>query len=138
MQEIGCKEKLLYVEPTICSGCAACAMACSFWLNKEFSNKQERIATIFIEETGFHEAVVHCDGSQCNGKPECLAYCPTGALMYGTLEDICKRKLALANRRRKEYNSAMLRGGWTTDRKQEQEIIKEDAYVRLAEENSEN
>lgn len=136
MHEIGCKEKFLYVEPTICSGCAACATACSFWLNKEFSNKQERIATIFIEETGFHEAIVHCNGEPCNGKPECLAYCPTGALMFGTLEEIGQRKLALARRRQKDYNSAMLRGGWTTDRKDEREIIKEDAYVRLAEENT--
>lgn len=57
--------------------------------------------------------------------------------MYGTLEEICQRKLALAKRRQKEYNSAMLRGGWTTDRKDEKEIIKEDAYVRLAKEDPE-
>lgn len=134
--EIGCKDKFLYIEPTICSGCKACVMACSYWINKEFSNKQERIASIFIEETGFHEAVVNCDGSPCNGRPECLAYCPTGALMYGSLEEICEKKMILARHRAKEYNSAMLRGSWTTDKKDEKEIAEEIAYVRLAEENS--
>jgi len=54
-----------------CIACRACQVACPF----EASHYDY-----------LREAVVNCD--HCEGSPECVRYCPTGALQYGPLNAV--------------------------------------------------
>ncbi|KUO71638.1 MAG: hypothetical protein APF77_09310 [Clostridia bacterium BRH_c25] len=109
------KKNFIYIEPTLCSGCTSCVSICGFNETKEFSNSTSNIILTFIEEAGFHEAIANCDGSPCSMKPKCINCCPTGALMWGTLQDIAAKKMILARERQKKFNSAKVRGPWTLD-----------------------
>jgi len=64
-----------------CIGCRACQVACPF------------DAACYDE---VDEVVVNCD--HCGGNPECVKYCPTGALQYGELE------VTTGSRRRSEFS----------------------------------
>lgn len=53
-----------------CIACRACQAVCPF----------EACRYDYLQE-----AVVNCD--QCGGNPECVKYCPTGALEYGPISE---------------------------------------------------
>ncbi len=60
-----------------CIGCRACQVACPF------------DASCYDDGD---EVVVNCDC--CGGEPECVRYCPTGALQYGILDTEIGRRRA--------------------------------------------
>lgn len=98
--------KVFYVFDRICNGCENCRLVCSMVLSKSsFNNKKSYISMIRADEAGYNkpgfegsvydEPVVGCDGDPCNGEPQCVTYCPTGALIFGTPEEIAEKKRQL-------------------------------------------
>ncbi|MDD3364797.1 MAG: 4Fe-4S dicluster domain-containing protein [Syntrophomonas sp.] len=66
-----------------CIGCRACQLACPF----------EGCSYDYLQEV-----IVNCD--HCGGNPECVKYCPTGALRYiSTAEALDLERSAEAARR---------------------------------------
>lgn len=68
--------KILYVEPSLCTGCRSCELACSFIKTKSFSPVYSRIQVATLLEDALFVPMV-C--SQCEDAP-CVGVCPTGAL----------------------------------------------------------
>lgn len=78
-------------EETRCIGCRACEAVCPF------------SAAVWMEDRG---VVVHCD--LCGGQPQCVKYCPSGALQYYTPEEAnARRRYHIAGSRAVEVQSAM-------------------------------
>lgn len=67
----------ILVDHTLCSGCRACEVACSFAHEGLFSPGTARIRVVKVEEEGYDGPVVchHCR------RPPCAQACPTGALV---------------------------------------------------------
>lgn len=104
-------KKFIYIEQSLCSGCASCVSICTFVNQKEFNNNPANIIRVFSEEDGIDQVLANCDGSPCNNKPECISFCRTGALIWGNLQEIAEKKLELCRARRK-YASACVRAPW--------------------------
>lgn len=68
--------KQITVDPTVCTGCRACEMACSFFHTDTFSYDLSRIHISKVEEEGIDVPLV-C--RMCR-RPACVDSCPTGAL----------------------------------------------------------
>jgi len=96
---------VFYVVEQLCNGCENCSLVCSFVLNKSKFGKKSNITMIRAEEagynqpglvgTGYDEPVVGCNSEPCGDEPLCVKYCPTGALIYDTQENILERKKQL-------------------------------------------
>jgi Fe-S-cluster-containing hydrogenase component 2 len=85
-------KKILMVDPSKCTGCRTCEMACSLRHEKVCSPLLSRIRIVKFESRGENYPHV-C--SQC-AKPQCLSACPQGALQLNTAtgavvidEDLC-------------------------------------------------
>ncbi|MGC8849239.1 MAG: 4Fe-4S dicluster domain-containing protein, partial [Candidatus Bathyarchaeia archaeon] len=67
---------VLLFDPSRCTGCRSCEIACSFRYYNECSLSKSNIRHILDEERGFFEAVYcqHCED------PLCLAACQVGAI----------------------------------------------------------
>lgn len=69
------EQKVLLYDPTKCTGCLFCQIACSYKHFKEISLEKTNLRIIFDERTGEFEAIYcqHCD------EPLCVAACPNEA-----------------------------------------------------------
>jgi Fe-S-cluster-containing dehydrogenase component len=118
-------KKAFYVIQELCNGCENCSLVCSLILNgKEFS-RDSNIAIVHAEESGYNQpghagvgydsAVVGCNAEPCGGEPKCARYCPTGALIYDTLEGIVQKKQLLMEKW-KTSGEAHVRAPWAQRR----------------------
>jgi len=74
-------------------------------LSKEGFSRKSYITMIRAEEAGYNqpglvgvgydEPVVGCNAEPCNGEPKCVKYCPTGALIYCSPEEVQMKKQQL-------------------------------------------
>jgi Fe-S-cluster-containing dehydrogenase component len=95
-------KKIFYAIEQICNGCENCSLVCSLVLSKKGFSKKSNITINRADEagynqpgmadTGYDEPVVGCNVEPCNGDPKCVKFCPTGALIYGTPEEIEEKK----------------------------------------------
>jgi len=73
-------------------------MVCSFVRTKKYNPRRSLIKIFKIENEGVSIPMIDCDGESCptpDGFPKCVDLCPTGALMYTTLEEAVKRRREL-------------------------------------------
>ena len=65
-----------------CVGCKICLNACSFFHENEFNPSLARLIIYMEPFSGevVGEVLDSCD--LCGGKPECVRWCPMGALKY--------------------------------------------------------
>ncbi len=76
--------KRIVVNKDRCMGCMSCLNICSFIHEGEFNPSKARLSIYMEPFTGEVEgySLESCD--QCGGKPECVQWCPVGALRYST------------------------------------------------------
>lgn len=113
----GDQERLLAVIQDICNGCENCQLICSFTRSEDsiFAKHKSLISMVRVDEDGYHEPIVACNGQPCNGQPKCVKYCPTGALIYGTAREISERKQELLALRKSRLE-ARVRAPWAMRR----------------------
>lgn len=77
-------------------------MFCSFYREGEFNPKKSLIKIYKIEEKGINIPITECDGN-CpdSDTPKCVSVCPTGSLIYATLDNFLKKMEELADLREK-------------------------------------
>jgi anaerobic carbon-monoxide dehydrogenase iron sulfur subunit len=89
--------KTLLVDPSRCTGCRTCEMACSLYHEGKCSPVLSRMRIIKYEALGksYPSVCCQCSKPQCS-KPQCSSVCPSGAIkpdeMTGALtvdEDLC-------------------------------------------------
>ncbi len=68
--------KKITVNPSVCTGCRACEMACSFEHTDKFSSDLARIHVAKDEQQGLDVPFL----CRMCAEPECVSSCPTGAL----------------------------------------------------------
>jgi carbon-monoxide dehydrogenase iron sulfur subunit len=70
-------QKVLMVDPSKCTGCRTCEMACSLYNEQKCSPVLSRIRIIKFEAKGMNFPTVcsHCS------KPQCMSACPAGAIV---------------------------------------------------------
>jgi carbon-monoxide dehydrogenase iron sulfur subunit len=70
-------QKVIALEPSKCTGCRMCEMACSLHHENACSHTASRIRVIKLEDQGVDMPIVcqHC------AQAPCLEICPTGALI---------------------------------------------------------
>lgn len=78
--------KKLIVNPTKCTGCGACELACSMNNVGEFNPTRSRIQIVSLEPDFFRLPVVCL---QCY-KPSCAEICPTGAIIRDEITGIVR------------------------------------------------
>ena len=84
------KVKRIFVEESICNGCHMCEMICSFVNSQSFSLQNSNIKIINYEWKGRNRPLVSCDvenHAPCRTLPQCVAFCPTGAITWATKEE---------------------------------------------------
>jgi len=82
--------KRIFVEEIICNGCNMCEMMCSFVNTNAFYPQKANVKVIPFGWKGRHRPVVSCDPEShkaCRNMPQCVAYCPTGSLMWTTKDE---------------------------------------------------
>jgi formate hydrogenlyase subunit 6/NADH:ubiquinone oxidoreductase subunit I len=94
-------------------------------LSKEGFSKKSNIKMIRADEagynqpglegTGYDEPVVGCNTDPCNNEPKCVQFCPTGALIYGTIEEVREKKQQIMVLR-KTNAEARVRAPWAQKR----------------------
>jgi Fe-S-cluster-containing dehydrogenase component len=80
----------IFVEESICNGCHMCEMMCSFVNTQSFYPGKANIKVINYEWKGRNKPVISCDvetHSPCRTLPQCVRYCPTGALVWATKDE---------------------------------------------------
>lgn len=84
------ERKRIFVEESICNGCHMCEMICSFVNIQNFYPGKANIKVINYEWKGRNKPVVSCDVEShppCLTLPQCVKYCPTGALVWATKDE---------------------------------------------------
>lgn len=119
------RKKAFYVVQELCNGCENCSLVCSLVLSKKEFSRTSNIEVIHAEEagynypgtatTGYDSVVVGCNADPCDGDPKCVSYCPTGALIYGTIEEIAAKKQLVAEKW-KTSGEAHIRAPWAQRR----------------------
>ena len=119
------QKKAFYVIQELCNGCENCSLICSLVINKDSFSRRSNIVPIHAEEagynlpgetgTGYDSVVVGCNAEPCGGEPKCVRYCPTGALIYGTIEEISQKKKQ-ADEARLNSGEAKIRAPWAQRR----------------------
>jgi len=96
--------KIIVVNPDKCTGCRLCELACSLKNAGEFNPTRARIHVIdydemfcniaYSSEEKLAEKWEHCDG-----EPECVLFCPTGALEFREADTAMPhKKIALSEK----------------------------------------
>jgi len=69
------EQKVLLYDPSKCTGCRYCEIACSYYHFKQLSLEKANLHVQFNEKNGEFEAIYcqHCD------EPVCVAICPSEA-----------------------------------------------------------
>ena len=70
------KQKVLLYDPSKCTGCRYCEIACSYYHFKQLSLEKAHLHVQFNEKNGEFEAIYcqHCE------EPVCVAVCPSEAI----------------------------------------------------------
>ena len=96
--------KRIYAIESLCNGCRLCETFCSSLADGVFGPAGSRIKVLKVPGEGSDIPLVDCDG-RCvrpiddDGGPTCVSLCPTGALIYETLEEAAAKHLALEQAR---------------------------------------
>jgi len=107
--------KRIFVEESICNGCHMCEMICSFVNTNTFYLQKSNVKVINFEWKGKNKPVVSCDvetHSSCRSNPQCVVYCPTGALVW-TTKDEFSDMVSEYHRLREVKPSYKARAPWT-------------------------
>lgn len=89
MFEDGTKRRI-FVEESICNGCRMCEMICSFINTQGFFPGRANVQVLHYEWKGKNRPLVSCDletHPSCQSFPQCVQYCPTGALVWATKDE---------------------------------------------------
>lgn len=80
------EDKVLLYDPTKCTGCRYCEIACSYYHFKKFDLDKAHLHVEFDEKSGDFEAIYcqHCD------EPLCVAACPNDAAVKDTETGLVK------------------------------------------------
>ncbi len=84
------QKRRIFCEESICNGCRMCEMICSFVNTQNFYPGKTNIKVICYEWKGRNRPVVSCDVEShpsCRDLPQCVSYCPTGALAWATKDE---------------------------------------------------
>lgn len=76
------KPKKVKVITDRCVGCMTCLNVCAFFHEGECNPGKARLRIYMDPFTGDVEGTVLASCDQCGGKPECVRWCPVGALKY--------------------------------------------------------
>lgn len=88
----------IHVVEDLCNGCRLCETFCSSLGNGVFDPHQARIRVLKVPGEERDIPLVDCSG-RCvrplygDGRPTCVAVCPTGALFYAELEEAMAQRL---------------------------------------------
>jgi len=74
--------KKIQINDKRCTGCMTCLTACSFHFEGQFIPSKARLRIHMDPFTGVVEGTVLDSCDHCDGKPECIRWCPVGALKY--------------------------------------------------------
>jgi len=74
--------KKIEINPDRCMGCMTCRNVCSFTHEGEFNPGRARLKIYMEPFTGEVEGQVLESCDLCGGRPECIRWCPVGALKY--------------------------------------------------------
>jgi len=88
------EKKRIFVENSICNGCHMCESICSFVNTNNFCLARTNIKVINYEWKGWNQAIVSCDVEThppCEKFPQCVKYCPTGALIWATKDEFASQ-----------------------------------------------
>jgi carbon-monoxide dehydrogenase iron sulfur subunit len=72
--------KSIQISSDRCVGCMTCCNVCSFFHEGEFNPSRARLKIYMDAFTGEVEGQVLESCDLCGGKPECVRWCPVGAL----------------------------------------------------------
>ncbi len=75
--------KTLKINADRCVGCMTCCNACSFIHEGEFNPGRARLKIYMEPFSGEVEGQILESCDLCGGKPECIRWCPVGALKFG-------------------------------------------------------
>lgn len=98
--------KSINVISELCSGCRGCELLCSFIMTREFCPGKGHIRLVKDDHQALSIPLVFCSGTCLkadeDGNPLCVAMCPTGALIYGSEEEIMAKRRELLEKREAE------------------------------------
>ncbi|TVQ37297.1 MAG: hypothetical protein EA384_12520 [Spirochaetaceae bacterium] len=98
--------KRIYVVEDLCNGCRLCESFCASLEEGVFSSHGGRIRVTTVPSKRCSIPIVDCNG-ECirsiheDGRPTCVALCPTGALIYAELERAVQARLEYEAARQK-------------------------------------
>ena len=75
-------KKSIRINEERCVACMTCLNACSFFHEGECNPSKARLTIYMDPFTGDVEGTVLASCDECGGKPECIRWCPVGALRY--------------------------------------------------------
>ena len=83
---------MIITNNTLCSGCRACELACSYHHSKKFGPKLSSIKVVRYVDTGKKKIIIYrdelgsypsCDECINENFPLCVKYCTSNALVLG-------------------------------------------------------
>ena len=75
-------KKRIRINEERCVACMTCLNACSFFHEGECNPSKARLTIYMDPFTAEVEGSVLASCDECGGKPECIRWCPVGALRY--------------------------------------------------------
>ena len=109
------EKKRIFVEESICNGCHMCEVMCSFVNTQNFYPNKSNVKVINYEWKGRNKPLVSCDvetHAPCQTLPQCVAFCPTGALVWTTKDEFASMVYDL-HQKIEEKPSYKARAPWT-------------------------
>ena len=99
------QHKFISIIDELCTGCRGCQMICSLINSTEFNPQKARIQFAKVDELGISIPLFGCNVVSCpkrdeDGTPPCVNLCPTGALLYDTLEELASKRRELVLKRK--------------------------------------